>query len=84
LSEDLGISIFTPVGSPNILNNPVLSSVDVLFPSDDFDNVLSIELESIFSSVVESFLVSEEVSEDGHLCNDWTVLEDFLLNVLLV
>lgn len=47
--------------------------------------MLTVEFEGIFSPVIESVLVSEEVGEDCHLSDNWTVLKDFLLkpNIIL-
>lgn len=46
--------------------------------------MLSIELESILGAVVHAFLVGEEVGVNSHLCDDWAVLEELLLDAQVI
>ena len=84
LRHDLRISVFSPIGTPHVLDDPVLLTLRVLLPSDNLHDVLSVEFEGILSSVVETLLVSQEVSEDHHLGHSGTVLDYFTLNAQLI
>ena len=62
----------------------MLIPISVLLPSNDLDDMLTIELKGVFSPVVDALLVGQEVGEDHHLGNDRPVLQDLLLNANLI
>ena len=83
--EDAYVAILTPVRTPGVLYEPPFLTVCLAFPAKNLDNLLTIELERVICAVVNAILVGKEVSENNHLSNDWTILQNLLLyaNIIL-
>ena len=71
----------SPIGTPGILNNPVVT-VHVSSPPNDLHNVLSLEFEASLVGEVESVFVSKEVSVSAHRSDNGSALDDLLLDLL--
>lgn len=65
--HNLSITALTPVFAPSVFDNPSDCSVLTGFPSNNFNDVVSLELESIGSLVVCTIRVCQKVSVRSHL-----------------
>ena len=82
--ENADIAILTPVGTPCVFYEPPLLTISLAFPANDLDNLLTIELERVISAVVNAILVGKEISENNHLSNDGTILQNLLLDTKII
>lgn len=82
-SENFKVSIFTPITTPWVLNNPEIGFT-LSVPTNNLNYMLTIEFEWVISSVVKTVSVSQEISVDCHLSNNWSILKDFLFDSLIV
>lgn len=83
-SENAHIALLTPVFPPRIFDEPKLLAVSLLIPTDDLNNLLAIEAESILSSMIDTLLVSQEISVHDHLSDYWSILQNLLLNANVI
>jgi hypothetical protein len=82
--KNLGVTIFTPIRSPGVLNDPKIVTISLFIPTNNLDNMLTIEFERVICSMVDAFFVGQEISEDSHLSDYWSILEDFFLDSNLI
>ena len=78
------ISFLTPFFSPWVFCDPFSRSIHCLVPSNQFDQMVSVEFEWLWCSMVWTFLVCKEISERNHLGDNRSVCEDFTFNVLFL
>lgn len=78
---DVGITLKTPRFSPRVFDDPVLLTGIILAPTDDLHGMTSLESGGTFKDSVYTVLIDQEISVDGDICDDGTVLEDFSLDV---
>lgn len=77
------VSVLTPIWSPWVFNNPIFVTISLSVPTNNLHYVLSVELEWVISSMIKTFLVSKEISENSHLSDNWSILENFLLDAFI-
>jgi len=76
-------TILTPCLTPRILNDPIILSLFILIPTNQFKCMALLESRISLNYLIDSLLIDEEILIDGDYCNDRTILIDLAFNSLL-
>ena len=73
-------SIFSPILSPTVLDQPACLTISYI-PTDYFNGLACRKSLVSWIYLIKSFSVNEEVSVYWNYCNDWSMVEDLLFDI---